>query len=133
MNKQSQPDLEVARPASRRRVRLRHLGRGETTLLRDNDVMRSGLCVGLKSISATSLGINSAVPLRMGEQLKIRLRNDIQRFKAELRGAVRKVKPAPDGGWLITIEIFTRLMPLDVMMLRRAGVADVVSNGRIWV
>ena len=131
---QSPSDSRV-QPQGPRRVTLRHLGRGETTLLRDSDVMWTGLRVGLRTISATSLGIVSSVPLKVGEQLKVRLRNDVQRFRAELRGAVRKVKPAPgtNGGWWITIEIFTRLMPLDVMMLRRAGVADVVTTGRIWV
>ena len=113
--------------------RLRHLGRAETIILRDDDVMRTGLQVGLQTISAAALGIISPVELRVREQLKVRLCNEIQRFVAEMRGAVRRLEPIGDGNFLVDIELFARLMPLDVMMLRRAGMSDVTYTGPIWV
>jgi hypothetical protein len=127
-----QPDNDTHRIQDRR-YRLRHLGRAETILLRDDDVMRAGLRVGLQTISAAALGIVSPVRLRAAEQIKVRLRNDVQRFITEMRGAVRRLEPTGDGNFLIDIELFARLMPLDVMMLRRAGISDVTCMGPIWV
>jgi hypothetical protein len=112
---------------------LRHLGRAETIVLRDCDVMRVGLRVELQTICASALGIISPVPLRVGEQIKVGLHNDVQRFRTELRGAVRRLEGTEDGYYLVGIELFSRLMPLDVMMLRRAGVHDVSYTGKIWV
>ena len=71
--------------------------------------------------------------LKVGEQIKVRLRNDVQRFATELRGAVRQQEPTEDAKFLVGIELFSRLMPLDVMMLRRAGINDVTYVGKIWV
>lgn len=113
--------------------RLRHLGRAETIILRDCDAMRIGLRVGLQAICASALGIVSPVPLRVGEQIKIRLRNDVQRFVTELRGAVRRLEATNDGNYRAGIELYSRLMPLDVMMLRRAGIHDGTYTGKIWV
>ena len=126
------PDADV-RPIEDRRFRLRHLGRAETIVLRDSDSMRIGLRVGLQTICASALGIISPVALKAGEQIKIKLRNDVQRFATELRGAVRQQESTDDGKFLIGIELFSRLMPLDVMMLRRAGINDVTYTGKIWV
>lgn len=116
-----------------RHTRLRHLGQAETIVLRDADVMRLGLGVRLYTIKSSSLSIISPVPLRLGEQVKIKLRNDVQRFATELRGVARRLAPTADEKFLVGIELFSRLMPLDVMMLRRAGVADVQYAGKIWV
>jgi hypothetical protein len=128
------PDNDTHRIQDRR-YRLRHLGRAEIILLRDDDVMRAGLKVGLQTICAGALAIVSPVPLRDREQIKVRLRNDVQRFITEMRGAVRRLEPTEDGKFLIDIELFARLMPLDVMMLRRAGMHDVTYayTGPIWV
>jgi|SRR6266404_8274531 len=127
-----QPDTDL-REIQDRRYRLRHLGRAETVILRDSDVMRIGLRVGLQTVSAAALGISSPIPLRVGEQIKVRLRNEVQRFLTEMRGAVRRVETAENGRYLVGIELFARLMPLDVMMLRRVGINDVTYSGKIWV
>jgi hypothetical protein len=119
-------------PPAERRLRLRHLGKAETLILRDSDTMRVGLGVRLDSIRAAGLGVISPTALRLGEQIKVRLRNDVQRITAELRGSVRQVEPCEDG-YAIEIELFSRLMPLDVMALRRAGATDVILPDKIWV
>jgi hypothetical protein len=129
----SEPSHVDLSPGERRELRLRHLGRAETLVLRDCDAMRIGLRVGLQTICAAALGIISPVPFNAGEQIKIRLRNDVQRFATEMRGAVRNQEPTGDGNFLVGIELFSRLMPLDVMMLRRAGINDVTYVGKIWV
>jgi hypothetical protein len=116
-----------------RLYRVRHLGRTETSILRDSDVMRLGLRVTLQTVCASALGVISPVPLNHGEQIKIRLSNEIQRFMTELRGAVRRLERAEDGRYLVGIELFSRLMPLDVMMLRRIGFYETNYAGKIWV
>ena len=120
------------RPAERK-LRLLHLGRAQTVVIRDSDTMRAGLGVWLKTIRASALEVISPIPLRLNEQVKIQLRNDVQRISAELRGAVRGLVPQEDGTYLIELDLFTRLMPLDVMALRRAGATDVLSTEKIWV
>lgn len=125
--------VELPPRQPQRRLRLRHLGKAETLIMRDTDFMRAGLGVRLESIRAGELAVVSPVPLRLNEQVKICLRNDVQRIKAELRGAVRWSAPRDDGSHLIELELFTRLMPLDVMSLRRAGVTDVELLEKIWV
>lgn len=135
MSKRSPPrnaDGEKPR-APERRYRLRHLGKAETVIVRDTDTMRTGLRVRLESIRASSLAISSSASFRVGEQLKMRLRNDVQRITAELRGAVRRIEGLDDGSFLVEIELFTRLMPLDVMSLRRAGATDLELPDKIWV
>jgi hypothetical protein len=113
--------------------RVRHLGRTETLILRDSDAMRIGMRVGLQTVCASALGIVSTVPLNFGEHLKISLSNEIQRFHTELRGVVRRIELAEDGRYLMGIELFSRLMPLDVMMLRRIGFDDSTYSGKVWV
>jgi len=122
----------AAEPQGERRLRLRHLGKAETLILRDCDTMRAGLLVQLESIRTAGLGVISQTPLRVGEQVKVRLRNDVQRITAELRGAVR-MQTERDDGYLIELELFSRLMPLDVMALRRAGATDIILPDKIWV
>lgn len=116
-----------------RRSYQRHLGHAEVYVIRDTDVMRDGVQVRLENISAAGMGILSPVPFRVDEQLKFRLRNEVQRFSANLRGIVRWMEPKGDGSYLCGIELFTRLMPFDVMMLRRAGVGDQSDPSREWV
>jgi len=120
-------------PPAERRIRLRHLGKAETVIVRDTDVMRDGLRVRLETISANALSILSAADFRVGEQLKIRLRNDVQRITADLRGWVRCIEPRSEAEQLVEVGLFTPLMPLDVMALRRAGATDVILPDKIWV
>ena len=105
----------------------------EWTVAQLQDAMRSGQQVRLEAIHASALSIVASASFRRGEQLKIRLRNDIQRITADLRGAVRRIGLRDDGAYLVEIDLFTRLMPLDVMALRRAGATDVELPDKIWV
>src|SRR5690349_7603232 len=84
------PVVETGRHGDRH-LRLKHLGRAEAMVLRDDDVMRIGVLVRLNTVNAASLSIISPVLLRLGEQVKIKLRNDVQRFATELRGVARRL------------------------------------------
>jgi hypothetical protein len=70
--------------------------------------------------------------LQVDEQLKIRLKNVVQRCEKEVRGVVRKATRGADGTMTIEIDLFTRLTPIEVSMLRM-GVARDENAGPRWV
>lgn len=111
----------------------RHLGRAEIRVFRDNDPMREGLLVGLEDISRDGLGLITEVAFRDDEQLRIRVKNEVQRFTRDLRAVVRWQVPLGNGERRIGVELFTRLGPLDLMMLKRAGICDPNANASRWI
>ncbi|HUG90752.1 MAG TPA: PilZ domain-containing protein [Planctomycetaceae bacterium] len=120
-----------APPDHRRTVRLRSKSR--VLVVRDTDALRSGLEGALVDVSCEGLGFVLGVPLERGEQIKIRVRNDVQRFEKEVRGIVRRVAADDEqGGHLIGVELRSRLTPLDVSMLR-SGLIGQNSEGSVWV
>jgi len=122
----------VEKVVEKRRI-ARHLGRAEIRVFRDNDPMRAGVLVNLADISRDGLGLLTDVQFRDDEQLRIRVKNEIQRFTRELRAVVRWQVPMGDGMRRVGVELFTRLGPLELMMLKRAGVCDTSANGSRWV
>ena len=115
----AQETAPAPQPASdnrRRNVRLRSKSR--VVVVRDTDMMRNGVQGSLLDVSCDGLGFVIEGPLEIGEQIKIRVRNDIQRFEKEIRGIVRRVIEDAEGGFQIGVELRCRLTPLDVSMLR---------------
>lgn len=125
------PDPNTPPVTDRRRYQ-RHLGHAAALVIRESDTMRKGFPVNVDTISVEGLGLTSPVALVLGERVKITLRNDIQRFKKELRGQVCWVEPFGEK-FRIGMSLATRLMPLDLMLLRRAGAAEQGVTGRVWV
>ena len=80
--------------------------------------MRLGTDARVRNVSLGGLGLDSEEPLELNEQVKIQLRNDIQRFQKEVRGVVRHVTYMEDGVVRIGIELMLRLTPLEVGLLR---------------
>jgi PilZ domain len=111
----------------RRNVRLRSKSR--VVVIRDTDAMRNGLPGALLDVSCEGLGFVIDAPLEAGEQIKIRVRNDIQRFEKEIRGVVRRVSEDDDGSYQIGVELRCRLTPLDVSMLR----SGLIGSETAWV
>lgn len=115
------PVPQRAEDNRRRNVRLRSKSR--VVVIRDTDAMRNGIQGSLLDVSCEGLGFIIEEPLEVGEQIKIRVRNDIQRFEKEVRGIVRRVIDGQDGGFQIGVELRCRLTPLDVSMLRSGLIA----------
>ena len=122
----------IPQNATDRRRYQRHLGHAAAIVIRESDAMRKGIAVNVDTICAEGLGITSAVPLTLGERVKITLRNDIQRFKKEFRAQVCWIEPSGDK-FRIGMSLSTRMLPLDLMQLRRAGATEQGINGRVWV
>lgn len=130
---ESVPDSGPTAPKfTERRIYLRHLGHAVAVVVRETDALRSGIAVTLDTICVEGVGITSPTPLNLGERVKITLRNDIQRFKKELRGQVRWIEPVGNK-FRVGMSLATRLMPLDLMVLKRAGAAEQGVSGRVWV
>lgn len=115
------PDPDSATPAgsgSDRRAMPRFGSRSTARVLRDTDAMRLGVPGKLVNLSPAGLGLTLSVPLAVGEHVKVELANDLQRFKKEVRGVVRHCSEARSGGYRIGMELFTRMSPRDLSMLR---------------
>lgn len=111
-------DPRTPLPLPERRFMLRYPSRGAAVVLRDNDVMRLGIEGKLRDISSNGVGLLMPEPLTVGESIKVVLRNEIQKIERKVRGVVRHVTQQPDGRYLIGLELYCRLTPLDVSLLR---------------
>ena len=80
--------------------------------------MRAGYDAVLRGVSASQLILEGPPGLNLQDQIKIRLHHVVQRFDKEVRGLVRQIEPI--GGQLerITVELFTRLTPIEVSVLK---------------
>lgn len=128
------PTVQKARPpVSERRFLVRYPSSAGAVVIRDTDFMRSGLDAKVRNVSLGGLGLDMATPLDLNEQVKIQLRNDIQRFQKEVRGVVRHVTEVQDGVVRVGIELLLRLTPLEVGLLRM-GIKSEGAQGRLrWL
>ena len=101
-----------------RRAAPRFASRSTARVIRDSDAMRLGIAGKLTDLSPVGAGLLLQAPLPIGEQVKIQLENELQRFKKEVRGAVRHCTPDPAGGYRVGLELFTRLESRELSMLR---------------
>lgn len=100
----------------------------------ESDMMRSGSDALLLDISTGFLTLRSPGKFAPDDQIKIRLRNDVQRCQKETRGTIRTVDTSEDGSSTFVVELFTRLTPLEVSMLKMGvGLPDVGESGSKWV
>lgn len=107
-------------------------GPANASIVRDNDAMRTGAAAHLVNVDTGELvlALPEALPLR--EQIKIRVRNDVQRFEKELRGVVGNCSGGA-GAYYVTIELYTRLTPLDVSLLRQGINSAAPSSRPKWL
>jgi len=101
-----------------RRFMIRYPSNSDVTLLRDSDKMRTGVDAKLENVSVTGIGILTPISLEINEHLKLRLRNEIQRFDKVVRGTVRHCTVVGEKEYLVGIELIVRLTPLEVSFLK---------------
>ena len=102
-------------------------------LIREADRMRTGVDAAILTVSTGTLSLSTRGKFALDEQVKIRLRNVVQRFKTETRGLVKKIDPCDDGSATLDIELLTRLSALDVSLVKM-GIASPQSGSRSkWV
>ena len=118
---QNSHNREASLSEAERRSSERHPSRGTATLIRENDHMREGAVGTLHDISIMGLGLlfhDAELLPEVGEGVKVRLRNDVQRVDREVRGTVRHITQVVDGRHLVGIELALRLTPLEVSLLK---------------
>jgi hypothetical protein len=87
----------------------------------------------LLDVSTAFLSLRTQGSFALDEQVKIRLRNVVQRFEKEARGTVRKAEPTDDGSTIVGIDLLTRLSPLEVSLLKMGIVSHQSGSGSKWV
>lgn len=118
--------------ADDRRRHQRHPGRALAEVVRESDPLRHVLRVELLDVSATGVGVLTGTAFKHDEQVRVRLRNVVQRFLKEVRGVVRWSTPTPDGKFRVGIEMVCPFSAVDMQMLRRAGIAS-KGEAPTWV
>ena len=124
---------KAAKPAVERRFLVRYPSNAGAVVIRDSDFMRSGIDGRVRNVSLGGLGLDLPEPLQLNEQVKIQLRNDVQRFQKEVRGVVRHVTYLQEGVVRVGIELLLRLTPLEVGLLRMGIKADGERSTTQWV
>ena len=119
--------------AKERRILVRYPCSAGAIIIRETDFMRLGIDARVRNVSLGGLGIDAEEPLELNEQVKIQLRNDIQRFEKEVRGIVRHVTYLEEGVIRIGIELLLRLTPLEVSMLRMGIKSEDGKETTRWV
>ena len=116
-----------------RRLRLRYWAGATALVIRDSDKMRLGIEASLADVSSVGLGLSMTAPLDINEQVKIQLKNDVQKVAKEVRGVVRHATQRDDGTFQVGVELFSRLTPLEVLLLRMGIRDDSQEKGKIWM
>lgn len=101
-------------------------------IIRETDMMRTGLDAVVRGVTPTELVVESSPGLKVQDQIKIQLHHVVQRFDKEVRGLVRQVEPRDAESERVTVELFTRLTPVEVGVLKM-GIDVSGSTGPRWV
>ncbi len=97
----------------------RNLTTGAATVIRDTDMMQTGIQARLLDVSTRGVRLSMAAPLDLNEQVRLVVRNEIQRLEKTTRGTVRRLAKTDDGGYVVDFELMLRLTPLEVLLLRK--------------
>lgn len=111
----------------------RYKSHATAVIVRETDQMRTGIPATLHNVSVGGVGFSIETELEIDEQIKIRLVNQIQRFEKEVRGKVRRVSPTKEGTFFCGVELYTRLTPLDITLVRTNIVAHPDNDGPLWI
>ncbi len=84
-------------------------------------------------ISPGNLTLRIPLPVNVFEQVKVRMENEVQAFKQEVRGTVRSSVTEEDVFTRLEIELLTRLCSFDLTALENAGVRDKPVKGPVWI
>ncbi len=112
------PDSSPAKPAPPPPRKRLAPGQPKASIIRDTDTMRLGIEGQLYDVSVAGIGILLDRTMPIGEQIKITLINDLQKVRKEVRGVVRHVTTLDDGQFQIGVELYTRLTPLEMSLLK---------------
>jgi hypothetical protein len=129
------PDEVPSAPESSRQPGASRPVRASSTglVIREADRMRTGIEAVVLDVSTGFLSLWTSSRFTLDEQIKIRLRNVVQRFEKEARGLVKKIDSNEDGSTIVGVELLTRLSPLEVSMLKMGIASPDAGSGSKWV
>lgn len=116
-----------------RRKHRRYPGKAVVHVVRERDSARTRLPAKVLEISVAGIGLVSAARFEVGEQVRVCLQNDVQRFAKEVRGVVRWMAPMTEGEFRLGIELIARLSANDLLSLTRVGGTSETGTAKIWV
>lgn len=102
-------------------------------IMRENDLMRLTIDARVLDISAAFVSLRAANGFHVSDQVKIQLQNIVQRIEKEVRGRVRLIEPCNDGTADLSVDLFTRLTPLEVSMLKMGILPPDADAAPKWV
>jgi RNase P/RNase MRP subunit p29 len=104
-------------------------------VIRDSDAMRNGIRGMVRDVAMNKLVVRLPLTLPANEQIQLKLRNFVQRFRKETRGVVRGHTPDPKvpGSFLHEVELYSRLTPLEVSLLRMGVRDENIPRLKKWV
>ncbi len=101
-------------------------------IIREMDMMRAGYDAVLRGVSTSQLVLEGPPGLQLQDQIKVSLRHVVQRFDKEVRGLVRQIEPIDAQLERLTVELFTRLTPIEVSVLKMGIDASSGNTERRW-
>ena len=87
------------------------------SIIRETDVMRQGVGAKILNIESGIVILVTEEELKVGEAVKVELRNTVQRYSRMVRGEVTSVRQHR-GDYTIEFMLHNRLTPHDVQTLR---------------
>jgi hypothetical protein len=102
-------------------------------VVRESDRMRRGIEAAVLDVSTGFLSLSTRGPFAVDEQVKIRLRNVVQRFEKEARGLVRTIDARDDGSTTLGIDLLTRLSALEVSLVKMGIASPDAGSAPRWV
>ncbi len=114
-----------------RRKHSRHPASAIVEVIRESDSRRISLPVDLVDVSVGGIGLITIEPFAPDDRVKIRLKNEIRKFRKETHGVVRWAQLTPEGQYRVGIELHLRFSALDMQLLKQVGLAG--GALKIWV
>jgi hypothetical protein len=124
------PPLDPPKPADPPRA---PKGSSTAVLIRESDRMRTGIDGVVLEASTGTLSLYTQGQFTIDEQVKIRLKNVVQRFEKETRGLVRTIAANADGSTTLGIELLSRLSALEVSLVKMGIASPQSDSGSRWV
>jgi|SRR5579872_2255937 len=116
-----------------RRRHPRHPGRAVVHIVRECDPARTPIPAKVLEISVAGIGLICAAPIATNEQIRVCMKNDIQRFAKDIRGTVRWVSPTPEGEYRFGVEFGVQLSANDLMSVTRTGATSQLGAAKVWM
>ena len=102
-------------------------------VFRENDLMRLTIDARVLDITAGTMSLRVTAALQVADQIKIRLRNIVQRLEKEVRGRVCAVEPREDESFDLAVDLLTRLTPLEVSTLKMGILPPDADASPKWI